>query len=150
MSTQSAKEIAVQGCPEPNGEEFGEALTQSAAKREKPLRFQRPFLLAGGLAVLVMLTLLIHLPLWGRWTPREVTPYFAPQLEAQGRIELNTADAAALCSLPGIGQSRAKDILAWRETNGPFETAEDLLQVPGIGEKTLEELREYIYIAEDN
>ncbi len=141
---------AVQERPETNGDKPGEALAEDPAKREKPFRFQKPLILAGGLAALVMLALLAYLPLWGSWTPREVTPHFAAQLEAQGRIELNTADAAALCSLPGIGQSRAQAILAWREANGPFEEVEDLLQIPGVGEKTLEELREYLYIAENN
>ena len=150
MNTRPVEVTEVQERPETNGGKPGEALAETVTKREKPLRFQKPFLLAGGLAVLVILTLLAYLPLWGSWTPREVTPHFAAQLEAQGRIELNTADAAALCSLPGIGQSRARAILAWREANGPFEAVEDLLQIPGIGEKTLEELREYLYIADND
>lgn len=54
------------------------------------------------------------------------------------RVSLNTADAQTLAAkLDGIGQTKAKRIVAWREANGRFESAEQLLQVKGIGEVTL-------------
>ena len=49
-----------------------------------------------------------------------------------GLVNINTADAAALCTLPGIGESRANDIIAYREANGPFESCEDIMNVTGI------------------
>ncbi|MCM1189900.1 MAG: helix-hairpin-helix domain-containing protein [bacterium] len=49
-----------------------------------------------------------------------------------GLININTADAALLCTLPGIGESRAADIISYREKNGLFETCEDIMKVPGI------------------
>lgn len=51
---------------------------------------------------------------------------------ASGLVNINTADAAALCTLPGIGESRAQDIISYREANGRFETCEDIMKVPGI------------------
>ncbi|MGN2367163.1 helix-hairpin-helix domain-containing protein [Actinotignum sp. UMB0459] len=48
-------------------------------------------------------------------------------------INLNTASASDLESLPGVGPATARDILTWRENNGPFTAPEDLLEVPGIG-----------------
>ena len=60
------------------------------------------------------------------------------------RININTAPAAELQRLPGIGEKRALAIVAWREENGPFEQAGDLTRVPGIGEGILSQCREYI------
>ncbi|WEK60060.1 MAG: ComEA family DNA-binding protein [Candidatus Microbacterium colombiense] len=59
-----------------------------------------------------------------------------------GRIDLNTADQAALETLPRIGPALAERIIAWREDNGRFQSVDDLLAVPGIGEKLLEAIRE--------
>ena len=54
------------------------------------------------------------------------------QESSDGRVNINTADAAVLCTLPGIGEARAKDIIAYREANGVFESCEDIMKVPGI------------------
>lgn len=51
-----------------------------------------------------------------------------------GRININTADAAALCTLSGIGESRASDIIDYREQNGSFSEIQDIMKVPGIKE----------------
>lgn len=62
-------------------------------------------------------------------------------------VNINTADAQALASaLKGVGLSKAEAIVAYREANGPFKSADDLLQVRGIGEKTLEANRDLIQI----
>lgn len=63
-----------------------------------------------------------------------------------GRIDLNRADAAALDTLPRIGPAMAERIIAWREANGGFTSVEDLLAVPGIGDKMLEGLRELVRV----
>lgn len=52
---------------------------------------------------------------------------------AGGPVNLNTADEAALDTLPGVGPVMAKNILAWRETNGRFATVEQLQEISGIG-----------------
>ncbi|MGO5023933.1 ComEA family DNA-binding protein [Lawsonibacter sp. LCP25S3_G6] len=59
------------------------------------------------------------------------------------KIDLNTADEYELQRLPGIGEKRAADIIAYREANGPFETVEELDEVPGIGQGILDGLRDY-------
>ncbi|MCK2037058.1 ComEA family DNA-binding protein [Microbacterium sp. SSW1-49] len=61
---------------------------------------------------------------------------------ADDRIDLNTADQSALETLPRIGPALAERIIAWREENGRFQSVDDLLAVPGIGEKLLEAIRE--------
>ena len=61
-------------------------------------------------------------------------------------INLNSADLAALESLPGVGPALAQRILDWRSTNGQFGTVEQLLEVAGIGAKTLEGLRDRVTV----
>lgn len=52
--------------------------------------------------------------------------------EALGLVNINTADAATLCTLPGIGGARAQDIISYREEHGAFQSKEDIMKVPGI------------------
>ena len=65
------------------------------------------------------------------------------------KVNINTADAAALEALPGIGEKRAADIVAYRAQHGPFRIPEDLTRVKGIGEGILEGLLDYITVGED-
>lgn len=59
-------------------------------------------------------------------------------------ININTATVEEFQLLPGIGPLLAQRIVAYREENGPFETNGELMNVSGIGEKTLEEIWDYI------
>ncbi len=70
----------------------------------------------------------------------------APGIAGDGRVNLNTADAAALDTLPGVGPATAANILAWREENGRFESVEDLLDVGGIGEAKLDAIRDLVTV----
>ena len=63
-----------------------------------------------------------------------------------GRVNLNTADAAQLDTLPRIGPAMAQRIIEWRDANGRFTSVEDLLAVPGIGDKMLETLRDLVTV----
>ncbi|WP_426182599.1 helix-hairpin-helix domain-containing protein [Microbacterium sp. TWP3-1-2b2] len=63
-----------------------------------------------------------------------------------GLIDLNNADQAALETLPRIGPALAQRIIEWRETNGRFQSVDDLLAVPGIGEKLLAGLAELVRV----
>ncbi|MBN2547742.1 MAG: ComEA family DNA-binding protein [Anaerolineales bacterium] len=69
-----------------------------------------------------------------------------PLLEAGQLININTASQTELESLPGIGPVTAQQIIAYREANGPFAQIEDLMDVPGIGEKTFEKIRDLITV----
>lgn len=80
----------------------------------------------------------IVVPVIGAVPPAGAGP---PGTAADGTVDLNTADQAALETLPRIGPALATRILEWREANGRFQSVEDLLAVPGIGEKLLEGLR---------
>lgn len=64
--------------------------------------------------------------------------------EKSGKINVNTASVEDLCELPGIGEVKANEIVKYRENRGPFKVHEDLLQVPGIGPKTLERISNMI------
>jgi competence protein ComEA len=61
-------------------------------------------------------------------------------------VNLNTADVAALDTLPRVGPAIAERIIAWREENGRFTSVDDLLSVPGIGEKMLAGLRDLVTV----
>jgi len=62
-------------------------------------------------------------------------------------VDINTADTAALESVPGIGKSLSQRIVAFREKNGPFQSVDDLLKVQGVGEKSIQKLRPYLTVA---
>lgn len=62
------------------------------------------------------------------------------------RVDLNTADQAALETLPRIGPALAERIIAWRDENGRFQSVDDLLAVPGIGEKLLAGIRDGVRV----
>lgn len=61
-------------------------------------------------------------------------------------IDLNTAGQADLERLPGIGATRARDIIRERQENGPFRSVDELERVKGIGPATVEALRPYITV----
>lgn len=61
-------------------------------------------------------------------------------------VNINSADAAALDSLPGIGEVLAQRIIDHREAHGPFGSVDELISVSGIGEVTLEELRPLVTV----
>ncbi len=61
-----------------------------------------------------------------------------------GLIDINSADVEDLCEIPGIGESRAGAILAYREEHGNFQSPEDLMKVPGIKEGIYARISPYI------
>jgi competence protein ComEA len=76
----------------------------------------------------------------------ETPPAGTGGVSSDGTVNLNTADAAALETLPRIGPAMAQRILDWREKNGRFAAVEDLLDVPGIGDATFEGLRDLVTV----
>lgn len=65
---------------------------------------------------------------------------------APGLVNINTADVAALCTLPGIGESRAQDIISYREANGGFGACEDIMKVSGIKTAAYEKIKDKITV----
>ena len=61
-----------------------------------------------------------------------------------GRIDVNSATPVQLEGLPGIGEVKARSIIQYRETNGPFASVDDLLAVGGIGPATLDAIRDLV------
>ena len=69
----------------------------------------------------------------------EIAPDFPP-------VDLNTATAEELDTLPGIGESLARRIIAYREANGPFGSIEEIMEVSGIGEAKFAELEDRVTV----
>ena len=92
----------------------------------------------------------------GEETLEEIRPYTRveteglPSPKAQEKVDLNTATLEELDTLPGIGPARAQAILQYREESGPFYTVEQVVEVEGIGEKTLEKIRPYAIVKEES
>lgn len=66
--------------------------------------------------------------------------------QTQQKVSINKATKEELMTLPGVGESKAKDIIDYREKNGPFTTIEDLKNVSGIGESILAKIKDNIII----
>lgn len=76
--------------------------------------------------------------------------YEPEPVEKTALVNLNTADAEILETLPGVGSVTAKRIIAYRDSIGAFRTKEELMQVDGIGEKTFEKLQDFITVEDES
>ncbi|EIQ7161851.1 helix-hairpin-helix domain-containing protein [Enterococcus faecalis] len=68
------------------------------------------------------------------------------QQNQEEKINLNTATEAELQTISGIGAKKAQEIIRFRDEQGPFKTVEELKNVPGIGEKTVERLKDMLTV----
>jgi len=84
----------------------------------------------------------VHVPRQGEDNPPVQPPSGQPA--AGGKVNINTADSAALESLPGIGPSLAQRIIDHRQAHGPFDRIEDVMEVSGIGDATFEGIQDLI------
>ncbi len=82
----------------------------------------------------------ISVPLVGQ------TPVGTTAGVSTGKVNINTADAMALETLPRVGPAMAARIIAWREANGRFTSVDDLRSVSGIGDRTFDALKDLITI----
>lgn len=106
------------------------------------------------LSMLVM-TIAIVIQIFGncedmRNPPPEIEPVAAftvdiPELE-NGLININTANLHQFWSIDGIGETKARAIIKYRDEHGDFASVDDLVNVSGIGEKTLERIRKYLTV----
>lgn len=96
------------------------------------------------LGCIVWGALFLIAPIWQPGTPAAYQPVSVSAAqepnapEETALIDLNTADAAALQTLPGIGPAKAEAILADRETNGPYTNLQDVARVSGISKEMTE------------
>lgn len=84
----------------------------------------------------------IYIPSQGQACP----PIIQTPDQTNSKIDLNLANQAQLETLPGVGQVTAQAIIAYRDAHGPFESLEDLMQVPGIKEGRFAALKDSIYV----
>jgi len=73
---------------------------------------------------------------------------FAAEKAPTGKINLNTATAEQLGALPGVGPKLAARIVEHRQKEGSFKTAQELMNVKGIGEKNFQKLQSYLTVGE--
>lgn len=74
-------------------------------------------------------------------------PPGAPGTSDGSLVNINSADSTGLQTLPGVGPALAQRIIDWRETNGGFSAVDELTEVSGIGDKTLEGLRDLVSVS---
>jgi competence protein ComEA len=94
--------------------------------------------------LLIMLSLLFVTS----WVPvaNAATTQAATAQEVTAMVNVNTASAKELQTLPGIGQVTAQRIIDYRTAKGPFATLEDLLKVKGLGQSTLQKISDRIVL----
>ena len=82
-----------------------------------------------------------YIRLCGRYSPDEVAAG-----NNDGKININTADETTLTGITGIGTTRAKSIIKYRETYGNFKKPEDIKNVSGIGDASYEKMKDEIKV----
>ncbi len=88
----------------------------------------------------------IAVPVVGGAAPIAGGSSAAATTQSVAPVNLNSATAEQLDTLPGVGPVTAQAILSWRTDNGPFTSVDELLEVSGIGDATLSDLRPYVYV----
>jgi len=119
----------------------------STDENRKPpggLLYPRDQLAVAGLVVAALLGILLWWTSSGGWSGRLVDIDRAAPRGVRFQVDVNTASWPELVQIPGIGRVLAERIVKWREEHGPFRTTEQLLQVQGIGPRTLERIRPYL------
>lgn len=96
------------------------------------------------LLVVIVAACLSYPPLKQKSFSATYEAVFVSHMWNEDKVNVNTAPLEELMVLKGIGEVKARAIIDMRNEKGPFENAENLLKVKGIGEKTLEDIRPFI------
>jgi len=88
----------------------------------------------------------LDIPYADGFSPVIPTPVITPVAASSDLVNINTAAAFELESLPGIGATTAARIVAYREENGPFLSIEDIINVSGVGPGTYERIKDLITV----
>ena len=88
--------------------------------------------------------MVVYIPKVGEVEQPDLVPSGTNQKETM--VNINKADQSELETLPGIGPSKSMAIIEYRNTNGPYQTIEDIQSVSGFGEKTFEKLKDKISV----
>ena len=76
---------------------------------------------------------------------------YAGSANAQQAIDINSASAKEIAAaMKGVGEKRAQQIIEYRKANGPYQSIDDLINIKGIGKKTIQANREKIMVKEVN
>ncbi|MCD8503083.1 MAG: helix-hairpin-helix domain-containing protein [Bacillaceae bacterium] len=97
------------------------------------------------LAALLKDEMVIYVPFIGEEVEDVVNVGLSTDVD-HNRINVNTATSEELQLIPGIGPAKAAAIIQYRDEHGRFEAVEDLVRVTGIGNKTMDSMREYITV----
>lgn len=126
--------------------------TTAAAGRNEDKKYRTAFYIMTGVVILLFGALIAALFIKNS-AVKQIDFYedtvlrsntFVEETQGDFQVNINTADLTELTLLPGIGESRARDIIAYRNEYGKFTKPEDLLQIRGIGKATIEKLMPYI------
>ncbi len=80
------------------------------------------------------------------WLTFALAAFLAAKAPPRAPINVNTATAQQLQQLPGIGPTRAAQIIRLRQKNGPFRSVEELRAIPRLSEKQFQQLKKYVTV----
>ena len=116
-------------------------------------KFEKVLLCAAALSLLLALGVRLivgAVPVSVQFTAASALPTAAPMDDGgkPGKIDINAAAAETLCFLPGIGEALAGRIIAYRAEHNGFDTAEEIMEVSGIGEAKFQAIQDLITVGE--
>lgn len=88
----------------------------------------------------------IYVPTKDEWEKTQLLSVTEDAESSDGLININSADAAQLCELPGVGETKAQAIITYRSENGTFKSIEEIQNVPGIKSGLFSQIKDLIKV----